>query len=217
MAFSRDGKTVYVGTGYRGGVVYRVDVQQNKSAQVFDERTSTLAASRAPEIHDLAVSPNGKVLAVGVFRGIVLIDLKTNKELRILPEDESVAFRRCCFSPDGRLVASVSSGITLWDAGTGKSLKRLARTWERGAARSIQFSPDGEHFVAGIDGGEALSSQVAIWKTDEVKPATVLDTRAPSLKDVEFTPDGKQLAACHASGVKLWNFRSAAEKPGRIE
>jgi WD40 repeat protein len=204
-AFTPDGRSILAGTGYRGGLVQRIDLETNKATQVFDERTSHHAAYDAPDIRDLAIRSDGKVLAVGVFRGIVLVDLEGNQELRLLPEDESVAFRRCCYSNDGSWLASASRDITLWDPDTGRVRCRLK---SRGSVAAIRFSPDNRYFVAGFDGGEDFSSEVAIWKTGQQEPIAVLDREAPSLKEVAFTPDGKQLMVCHAGGVKLWEFAS---------
>ena len=202
-ACTPDGKSVLAATGPRGGIVQRIALDTERAFNVFDERTSVHAAYDAPGIRDLAVRPDGKVLAVGVFRGIVLVELEGNKELRLLPEDESIATRHCCYSNDGRWLASASRNITLWDADSGQVSKRLK---SGGTVAAIRFSPDDSYFVAGIDGGEDFASEITIWKTGEEEPIALLDTGTPSLKDVGFTPDGKQLMTCHASGVKLWDF-----------
>ena len=92
---------------------------------------------------NIAISDDGKRLAVASGIGIWMYDTETDKALDLITEHThwvtSVAF-----SMDGSLLASgsVDSTIRLWDVETGKLIRVLAM--HEGLVPSVVFSPDGK-------------------------------------------------------------------------
>jgi RNA polymerase sigma factor (sigma-70 family) len=104
------------------------------------------------------------------------------------------------FSPDGKIMACSTSGeIVLWDARSGKELRRWSiavKTLNEGI-NTIQFSPDGRTLAGSRDdnhiglweaaSGKLLRSFVLPGLGDELSDGTVSHT-------LRFCPDGKLLA-----------------------
>lgn len=127
-------------------------------------------------------TPGGNVDPRKAFEpDVVLWETATGQErLRILINEGNV--RPIVFSPDGRMLASVSESetIRLWDAWTGKAVSHFKG--HRGWIGSLSFAPDGKTLAsAGAD------STVLIWDVAGLAP--------PAKKQAEKL-DRDQLAKC---------------------
>jgi WD40 repeat protein len=87
--------------------------------------------------------PSGKVIARPKFRG--------------------VKFEGLTFSPDGRLLASVTDDgcVRFWDTRTWQVLRRF--NWRVGKMLTATFSPDGRQAAAGSDRGK-----IVLWEVGDV-------------------------------------------------
>lgn len=107
-------------------------------------------------LYDVAVSPDGKAIAVGALdKSVYLVDPDT-AEARSL-RDSSDQVTSVAFSPDGRhLVAcDISGNLLLWDLPS--RLPPQQRRAHEGQCWSVSYSPDGEFVVtASWDGTAAL-------------------------------------------------------------
>ena len=113
------------------------------------------------------------------------------------------------YSPDGKTIACAAAGrgLCLWDAATGKELRRFG---EARVAFTLAFSPDGKMLVSDVGGPVALFD-VASGKM--LAPLT--DVRGASW--IAFAPDGKAVAvAQNTNGFGVWELDGAAKTRKRF-
>jgi len=152
-------------------------------------------------------NPDSKILAVGVD-GIRLYDTETWQKLKTLPNGEvkSYAISGLDFSPDGKLLASVTPPeegqfssfghtVVLWDWKRGEVVKKL--NCEMGAVSSVRFSPSGRYIACGAE-IPLPECEVVIFEvsTGEEISRFPCEELAP-VTDIDFSPDEKFLAWIH--------------------
>jgi WD40 repeat protein len=157
-------------------------------------------------IHALALSPDGKRLACALGYGEGVQDpfrlrvwgVPTGKLQLDLPGN----FHSLRFSPDGKVLAAAATGsVTLWDAETGKEIRRIPTGWIPGGP--MDFRPDGKVLALG-----------ALWTLTLWDVATgerlgpPLDGHEREVEGVMFLPDGKTLASQSQGAVHFWDTRT---------
>jgi WD40 repeat protein len=167
----------------------------------------------------LAVSPDGKLIAVGEKPGIVLLwdvvqfGIQTHfpedrqrfpsKEFRIHHDDEKPV-SSVSFSPDSQRL--VSSGwdkpARVWDVKTGRQLLKIDGPQEAKAVQAALFSPDGSRII--------LVTREETIQIRDAANGRLLGSAIGSDKAVwglAISPDGKLAATCGSEGVvKLWDL-----------
>ncbi len=97
------------------------------------------------------------------------------------------------FSPDGKLLAAKSGAgvVHLWDAGTGKELRRFPSDgFTLAIGNAIDFSPDGKVLAAPASG-----RQVALWEAATGKQISQVELpEVIAIHSMRYSPDGKVLA-----------------------
>ena len=165
VVFSPDGKQLAgcLATNEGAGNRVRGDVK------VWDAQTGgeILHIHAQPtEVHGLAYSPDGKLLAGACFDGTVkLWDARTGMELSTLA-GHTARVSAVAFSPDGKRLASGGGDKTvrLWDVATRQEV--LSLRVPAGDVRSISFSPDGQRLASGEkwEGASRWEGAVRVWE-----------------------------------------------------
>ena len=92
-------------------------------------------------------------------------------------------------SPDGRQSLSwEGNDLRLWDAKTGKELRRLRGHTDR--VTSAAFSPDGKHILSG-----GLDRSVRMWDAATGEQLRAFEGHTGHVHGVAFAPDGKRVAS----------------------
>ncbi len=161
----------------------------------------------------VALSPDGKLLAVGSQEALQLWETATGKRMHRLAGNEEWVYA-LAFTPDGKTLATSGTGKTvrLWDVAGGKERRRWAVPEE---VRVLTFSPDGTVLASG--GG---TNAVRLWDANTGKELRRLDGHAegpPLLHHTDrptlavFTPDGRHLLTGRRDDplLRLWEVAGA--------
>jgi WD40 repeat protein/serine/threonine protein kinase len=164
-----------------------------------------------PWIGELAISPDGRTLAVATRKEIVLWDILSKRELGSVAVAAEGPFT---FSPDGNRLAC--------RAGDARSIALIAeirtnprRLWPERASGNmmpIAFSPDGRTLA-----GEKLGRVVTLWDTTSGQTLAEFTRETRNLGRLIFTPDGESLIVTTEDGpIRSWHFVKESQSIAQI-
>jgi len=197
LLLTRDGKTL-VSSDYYG----------SRTVCVWELATGKLL-HRFPGNYDqqnIALSADGKLVAIGQKKAIVLWDLASGEEFRrlALADMHSLAF-----SPDGKTLAAAGydAEIHLWDFTSGKEISKIR--WplqnEPAGLAVLAFTPDGRTLIA----GGIFGSKIRLWDVASGKQRHELDAKGGDIFSFALTPDGAILATGNRQGgISLWDVKT---------
>ena len=160
-----------------------------------------------PLIGALAYRPDGKLLALGTFKEVRLVDPETGKVVATLP-GEAEDVRAVAFSPDGKLLAAAgglparSGELKIWDVEARALLRTVAGHTD--CIYSVEFAPDGKSIATA-----SYDKLIKLWDVASGKEIRTLKDHIDAVYALAFTPDGKRLVSASADrGVKVWDVAS---------
>ena len=159
---------------------------------------------------NIALSPDGKTLAVATAFNILVYDLG-NLEAPLFELEGQKTLSKVMFSPDGQILASAGSSfdgtIWLWDMPKG-GVKRAVLEGHTEAIYGIAFSPNGELLASG-----SRDNSVRVWDVKTGKELFFSLEHNGEVHSVAFSTDGATLASGGADGkIRLWDVESSQEK-----
>ncbi len=158
----------------------------------------------------VAIDPTGRSVAAGMRDGRVV--LWTPAVNQTLPQTLGVhrgQINGLAFSPDGKLLASVSEdGLRLWDmTAAGRPMPTPALPEAQEGAYSVAFSPDGRGLALGSDTGQVRRIEFTASGWQGGNSVDIGPDEGRLVRAVAFSPDGAWLAAGAEKGlVALWNL-----------
>jgi WD40 repeat protein len=158
-------------------------------------------------VASLKFSPDGKLLAVGGYRDIRIIEAASGHELASLSGHTDYV-RSIAFSPDGKRIAAAGGApqlfgeIKIWDVPSHQLLKTMRG--HKDCIYSIAWSPDGRLIASA-----SYDRMVKLWDPETGRELRNLQDHIDAVFAVAFSPDGKRLAsASQDRTVKIWDVAS---------
>jgi WD40 repeat protein len=164
--------------------------------------------------HTLALSPDGQTIAVGIERGIQLVDTRSGA-VRTASGALGGAATWLLFSPDGKTVVStgLDGRVALWNAGSATLRETL-----RGHSRAVQqpaFSPDGQTLYTVSHDGTAIAWDIGanrgLGRRFTFTRQRTADPDGFDGHPGSFSPDGRLMAlGLSGEGIRLWDTSDLA-------
>jgi hypothetical protein len=166
------------------------------SAQAEPEKVITLSHSGFEQAHSVALSPDGKLLAVGGTSGIYLVDTQRFAKTEFI--ETGVWARAVAFQPGSHTLAAglFDHSIKFWNVPDAKLVSQMDSP--QGWVRSISFSADGTWIASASD-----DNMVRVWRVKDTAPVLLQD--ATGVRAVALSPDGSLVAgALGDKTVRVW-------------
>jgi WD40 repeat protein/serine/threonine protein kinase len=155
-----------------------------------------------------AVSPDGRLLAIGAESALRWLNAKTGESLKTTPGPPHPIVR-VAFSDDGSQVAGVSEygTVSLWDSSSFELVATFSAHMQ--GAHGVAFSPNGRRLATG---GGTDRDAIKLWDLSTNRELMTLSGEGTLFLILAFSPDGRWLAACSWEGkLHLWHASSWTE------
>jgi WD40 repeat protein len=198
-----------------------------ESAEIRDTNGRLLKTVSVQPGMVLDLSRDGQRLAVGKMETtLTVVALPGGEVVRQFaqPADGGAGMIvSAAFSSDAKYLAAAQAGgqVLLWNLASGEKVG----SWKTSLklVTSMAFSPDGSRLATACQNSiklwDVVSGQEVYTLIGPVGEPKGLDSRAgkygsePKLLAVQFSPDGRRLAACSVNTVLLWNLAPTTPTP----
>ncbi|HWN66820.1 MAG TPA: CHAT domain-containing protein [Haliangium sp.] len=156
-------------------------------------------------IHDLALSPDGELVATASSDGTARVWRADGAGAPLVCRHEGEV-KAVDFSPDGELLVTASDDRTarLWRVDDAAQIAVLRA--HDVAVLVAKFSPDGERVITG-----ARDGTVRLWRVDDPGQSTALTGHRGPVMTADFSPDGKLAVTGSGDGTaRIWRV----DEPG---
>ncbi len=163
LSFSQDGTVLAAAGG--GGIVHLWDVETRELLRTAEGLGSYGA---------LALSPDGRSIAVGGERSTVRVWSAENGALKGKTAGHEGVVQTMAYSPDGKHIAGAGEDgtVRIWSAETFALKKTLKGHF--GHVNSVEFSPDSRSLISGGKDGRVL-----LWRVEDL-PIFWSDVKRPN-------------------------------------
>ncbi len=204
LAWSKDNKFLAIGT--------------YKTVLIVDPSTGQRIGElkgHADKIHDLQLSPDGKILAAAggppAQQGeIKLWDTTTWKEIRTIVGHTDYIYS-ISWSPDNKRIATASydKTIKVFDATTGSEVSTLKDHAD--AVYAVAFDPTGNLLASG-----SADRSVKVWDVKSGKRIYTLAGHTDTVYSLAWNPKGNQITSVGADKtVRTWNVNPQSGNQAR--
>ena len=159
-------------------------------------------------VRNASFSPDGKYIltTVSIDNAVKLWEFEGGKWQEKVTLRHSAGVMRASFSPDGKLLVTVSKDriCKIWRL-EDDQWQEKATIGHSGTVREASFSPDGKYLVivSGFGSAKILLHVDGKWQ----EKVTIEHNSRSALENAHFSPDGKHLAIISAPGtVKIWKL-----------
>ncbi len=183
-------------------VIFSTKALLPKTAALPGPLEMTLQVGPLPPVAAVAFSPDGKLLASGVYGRVTVWDLATAKPVKVLTNVLG-AVNDLKFSPDGKTLAvaggqpSARGDLRLFDTTEWKLLHSLGGHLD--TVSCVSFNKDGTKLVSA-----SFDKTVRLWDVKQAKMIHSYTGHSDFVYAVAFSPDGS------------WYVTASKDRTGRI-